>query len=302
MIHQLNIEGKDKVEVAIERIQSFEKIFKNDEGYYLAFSGGKDSVVVKKLMDMAGVRYDAHYQITTVDPPELVRFIKREYPDVSLDRNYWKKDGILVKKGDPITMWNLIPERKMPPTRVVRYCCKQLKENGGDGRLTVTGVRWAESANRKANQGMVVVQGGVKENCEMVGSGNFRQTSKGGVILTNDNEASRLMIEQCYQRRKTVLNPIIDWEDSDVWEFIHEYSVPYCGLYDQGFKRLGCIGCPMSGGKTQNKAFERYPKYRRAYLKAFERLLKVREMCGLNNDWKTSEEVMAWWTKGEAEE
>lgn len=302
MIHQLNIEGKDKVDVAVERIQSFEKIFKNDEGYYLAFSGGKDSVVVKKLMDMAEVRYDAHYQITTVDPPELVRFIKREYPDVSLDRNYWKKDGVLVKKGDPITMWNLIPERKMPPTRLVRYCCKELKESGGDGRLTVTGVRWAESVNRRANQGLVTVVGKFKENKQMVESGSFRQSNKGGVVLTNDNEDSRLMIEQCYQRRKTVLNPIIDWDDDDVWEFIREYNVPYCGLYDQGFKRLGCIGCPMGGGKTQNKEFERYPKYRQAYLKAFERMLEVRETRGLNNEWEAPEEVMTWWTKGEVKE
>ena len=66
------------------------------------------------------------------------------------------------------------------------------------------------------------------------------------MVLVNDNEEARLMLEQCFTRRKTVLNPIIDWDDSDVWEFIHEYKVPYCELYDQGYKRLGCIGCPMS--------------------------------------------------------
>lgn len=291
MIYQLNIEGKDKVEIAIERIQNFEKIFKNDEGYYLAFSGGKDSVVVKKLMDMAEVRYDAHYQITTVDPPELVRFIKREYPDVSLDRNYWKKDGVLVKKGDPITMWNLIPERKMPPTRLVRYCCKELKESGGDGRLTVTGVRWAESVNRRANQGLVTVVGKFKENKQMVESGSFRQSNKGGVVLTNDNEDSRLMIEQCYQRRKTVLNPIIDWDDDDVWEFIREYNVPYCELYDKGYKRLGCIGCPMNGNAAAE--LERYPKYKAAYIRAFEKMLNNGHEY---KTWRTADEVYKWWT------
>lgn len=141
MIHQLNIEGKDKVEVAIERIQDFATLFKSeaDQGYYLAFSGGKDSVVVKRLLDMAGVKYDAHYQITSVDPPELVRFIKKMHPDVSMDRMHWEKDGRFHKAGDPITMWNLIPEKLMPPTMLVRYCCEVLKESGGDGRLTVTG-------------------------------------------------------------------------------------------------------------------------------------------------------------------
>lgn len=78
MIDQLNMSGKTKVETAIERIKTFEP----PEGYFLAFSGGKDSVVIKALADMAGVKYDAHYNITSVDPPELVRFVKT-FDDVS---------------------------------------------------------------------------------------------------------------------------------------------------------------------------------------------------------------------------
>ena len=159
MIHQLNLDGKDKVEVAIARIQDFATLFKSEanKGYFLAFSGGKDSVVCKKLLDMAGVKYDAHYQVTTVDPPELVRFIKTEYPDVKMEHSYWKEDGRFHKAGDPITMWNLIPEKLMPPTRLVRYCCEELKESNGAGRVTVTGVRAAESGNRRKNQGVITV-------------------------------------------------------------------------------------------------------------------------------------------------
>ena len=147
-IHQLNIYGMDMVEVAIKRLQTFEP----EEGYFLAFSGGKDSVVVKALADMAKVKYDAHYAITSVDPPELVQFVKT-FPDVIRERQYWKKDGLYHKKGDPITMWNLIPEKKMPPTRIARYCCAYLKESQGEGRFVVTGVRKAESARRAKNRG-----------------------------------------------------------------------------------------------------------------------------------------------------
>lgn len=296
MIHQLNLDGKDKVEVAIERIQDFATLFKSeaDNGYFLAFSGGKDSVVCKKLLDMAGVKYDAHYQVTTVDPPELVRFIKTEYPDVQMEHSYWKEDGRFHKAGDPITMWNLIPEKLMPPTRLVRYCCADLKESSGDGRLTVTGVRWAESANRKNNQGLVTIMSGTKkERKDMVDSGNFQQTDRGGVVLVNDNDEARNTIEQCYIRHKTVLNPIIDWDDEDVWEFIHEYNVPYCKLYDKGYKRLGCIGCPMS--TNQARELEAYPKYRQAYIRAFERMLLLRKEKGLETQWRNGEEVINWW-------
>ena len=100
MIHQMNIYGKDKVETAIERLRTFEP----PEGYHLAFSGGKDSVVVKALADMAGVKYDAHYNVTSVDPPELVQFVKT-FSDVSRDIPH-------DKDGNPVTMWNLIPKKR----------------------------------------------------------------------------------------------------------------------------------------------------------------------------------------------
>lgn len=141
MLGQLNMYGMDKVELAIERLKAYEP----EEGYFLAFSGGKDSVVVKALCDMAGVKYDAHYHITTVDPPELVQFVKT-FDDVEME-------AAVDRDGKRITMWNLIPKHKTPPTRLIRYCCEHLKESGGEGRVTVTGVRWAESPRRRKNQG-----------------------------------------------------------------------------------------------------------------------------------------------------
>ena len=113
-------------------------------------------------------------------------------------------------------------------------------------------------------------------------------------MLNNDNEDSRKMVEQCYKLSKTVVNPIIDWTDEDVWEFIRENNIPYCELYDKGYKRLGCIGCPMSS--RQGKELETYPKYKRAYIRAFQRMLE-----GYNEDrvtdWKTGEDVYNWWVR-----
>ena len=72
----------DKVAIAIQRIKSFEP----KEGYYVAFSGGKDSCVVLDLVKRAGVKFDAHYNLTTVDPPELVRFVKDKHPEVEINK------------------------------------------------------------------------------------------------------------------------------------------------------------------------------------------------------------------------
>lgn len=295
MIHQLNIYGKDMVEEAIEKIQGFSQIFKDDNGYFIAFSGGKDSVVIKALADMAGVKYEAHYRLTSVDPPELVRFIKEQYPDVIIDKPRYKKDGVFVKAEQQITMWNLIPEKRMPPTRIARYCCQYLKESAGDGRITMTGVRWAESVNRKKNQGLVTVYGKnkqIKQTADDIGA-TYKETMRGGIVLTEDNEESRELVEFCYKRQKTVLNPIIEWSDADVWEFIHEYNVPYCKLYDEGYKRLGCVGCPMNTHAAE--ALEKYPKYKQAYLKAFEKMLDGNRSAGIEMTWNTPQQVMQWW-------
>lgn len=295
MIHQLNIYGKDMVEEAIEKIQGFSQIFKDDNGYFIAFSGGKDSVVIKALADMAGVKYEAHYRLTSVDPPELVRFIKEQYPDVIIDKPRYKKDGVFVKAEQQITMWNLIPEKRMPPTRIARYCCQYLKESVGDGRITMTGVRWAESVNRKKNQGLVTVYGKnkqIKQTADDIGA-TYKETMRGGIVLTEDNEESRELVEFCYKRQKTVLNPIIEWSDADVWEFIHEYNVPYCKLYDEGYKRLGCVGCPMNTHAAE--ALEKYPKYKQAYLKAFEKMLDGNRSAGIEMTWNTPQQVMQWW-------
>lgn len=124
---------EDKVQKAIDRLRAFEP----PEGYYLAFSGGKDSQTIYHLAKMAGVKFDAHYSVTSIDPPELMRFIKREYPDVDWEYHYWNdgKPEHYLPDGRPRikTMWNLIADHTIPPTRQARYCCADLKEVGGVG-------------------------------------------------------------------------------------------------------------------------------------------------------------------------
>ena len=231
----------DRVQVALDRLRQFEP----KEGYYLAFSGGKDSVTILRLAQMAGVKFDAHYNVTTVDPPELVKFIKQEHPTIERHR-------------PERTMFQLILSREyfMPPMRQMRWCCAELKERGGEGRLVLTGIRWAESVRRQ----------------------------------------ERGMVERCVPLRKRMLHPIIDWSDADVWEFIRQENVPYCRLYDEGFERLGCILCPMEKNPTHiRQQMDRWPQFVKAYIKTFDRLVQLRRDAGMRCTWESGQEMFDWW-------
>lgn len=288
---------RTKLDIAIQRLQSFEP----PDGYFLAFSGGKDSQCIYHLAQMAGVRFEAHYHVTSVDPPELFYFIREHYPDVIIDIPH-------DEDGKRISMWSLIPQHEMPPTRIVRYCCEELKETNGDGRMVVTGVRWAESARRKANQGMMVITGKPKttqKKADDLGV-DYKVSKAGALVMNEDNGENRRLAEYCYRTQKMLLNPIVDWTDDEVWEFLNDIAkVPHCRLYDEGFTRIGCIGCPLAGAKGQRREFERYPKFRALYVRAFDRMVKKRKMDGLPVTWQNGEDVMRWWlreTQNEARE
>ena len=227
----MNTELREKERIAMERLKAFEA----EDGYFLAYSGGKDSDCIKILAQLAGVKFETVHNLTTVDAPETVRYIKSQ-PDVRISRSY-------DRDGKPVTMWNLIVRKGTPPLRTSRYCCSELKEPGGTGKTVVTGVRWAESTRRKQTADVVKFIGkpkGTQKIAEELGA-DYRTTRQGGIVLNDDNDINRRMVEHCYRTRKTMVNPIADWTDEDVWEFLNHYGCKSNPLYECGFKRIGCI-------------------------------------------------------------
>ena len=91
-----------------------------------------------------------------------------------------------------------------------------------------------------------------------------------------------------------MVNPIVDWTDSDVWEFLNHYGCKSNPLYQCGAKRIGCIGCPMQTSKRMIQEFDLYPKYKSLYIRTFEKMLKAHPER--NYTWKSGIEVFDWWT------
>lgn len=207
--------------------------------------------------------------------------------------------------GKPVSMWSLIAKHTLPPTRKVRYCCEELKECNGVGRVTVTGVRWAESPSRKERHGVVDFTTKPKTTQKIADASgvDYRVNKQGSVILNDDNDEERRMVEQCYRTRKTLVNPIVDWEDDDVWGYIRDRHLPYCSLYDEGFTRLGCIGCPLAGSKQMKADFARWPKYQELYIRAFDRMAEnhPNQIKILLDEYKPDEKEVALLSERERE-
>lgn len=270
----------DKEQMAIARLQDAARLSLHRYGkpLLITYSGGKDSQVLVALAERSGIDFEVVNSHTTADAPETVYFIREQFR---------KMEGRGINcaiekpryKGKPTSMWSLIPQKMMPPTRLVRYCCAVLKENTGRDRFIATGVRWAESTRRKNSRGVMELM--------------HKDPTK-RIILMGDNDEKRQLFETCNLKSKMTVNPIVDWSDDDVWDYTHSEHLPVNPLYCEGHKRVGCIGCPMAGGGRQHE-FMRWPKYEELYVAAFERMLEARRAKGKPCDWQTGRDVFRWW-------
>jgi len=273
-------EKMDKEQKAIERIKMASEMSLHHYGKPLVctYSGGKDSDVMLELFKRSGIPFEVHNSHTTADAPQTVRHIKKKFAEL-------EQQGIscTIEKptyqGKLTSMWELIPKKLIPPTRRVRYCCSVLKETGCANRYVATGVRWDESASRKRWN-------------EFSAPNQKEHFSK--IVLMNDNDSRRRMSELCMQQNKMVVNPIIDWTHSDIWQYIKSECIEVCDLYKCGYDRVGCIGCPLAG-KKRYREFADFPEYRKLYIHAFDRMLEERKSRGKECKWKTGEEEFLWW-------
>lgn len=270
----------DKERKAIERLRLAAQM---SETYYeqpliITTSGGKDSDVCLHLAQDAGINYEVQHNHTTADAPETVRHVRETFRRVE-EKGIKCTVNWPTYRGQPVTMWQLIPQKLMPPTRLVRYCCNVLKEQGGKNRMICTGVRWAESTARK--------------NSRAAFERSHRDREKR--MLLSDNDDKRQLFENCQLKAKRVVNPIIDWTDADVWGYIDAEHIQMNPLYCEGQHRVGCIGCPIARRKSREMEFARWHTYKGAHIRAFDRMIQERKARGLVTEWQTGTDVFNWW-------
>ncbi len=268
------------------------------------YSGGKDSDVLLELFLRSGVPFEVHNSHTTADAPETVYHIRKKFKEL-------EERGIKCTIQRPeLSMWQLIPKKKMPPTRTRRYCCAYLKETACTERMIATGVRWDESNARKERGGMEIITRKKEDKIVLQASDfiegqqeEYKQMNlfeeNQEVMLMNDNNKKRLFFERCQVKAKSVCNPIVNWTTRELWKYIEAEKIEVNKLYYCGFDRVGCIGCPMADKKRYFE-FSVFPKYREMYIRAFKRMLEIlRTGKGKPPRWKNEMEVFDWWMENQ---
>lgn len=105
------------------------------------------------------------------------------------------------------------------PNRWMRWCCDAKHKKTPGFDIAVIGVRALESASRKARWR------------------SFGRKQDGSFYVC----------------------PIFDWSEADVWEYLNGNGLTHCCLYDEGYRRIGCVCCPLSP-RTMRRDAKRWPK------------------------------------------
>ena len=240
---QITLNNQTLDEEAIQLIQAIVE----DNTAFVGLSGGKDSTVVEDLVKRSTVKAEYHYHRTGLDAPETIKFIRETYPNCVFDipdRTFWQG-----------AMSNGFPLRRQ------RWCCAELKECFGRGRIIVDGVRCGESNQRKA----------------------------------------RKCFEPAINDPATFfLHPIFKWSTSDVWQYIDERHLPHNPLYYSNGKRvpsrrIGCILCPFTTQQECHRQMVLFPGFVKLYRYYAEQYIRVRIDRGTPLTQKTGDEYFEWW-------
>lgn len=234
-------------------------------GFWLGFSGGKDSQALYHVAELAGVKFKAHFSPTTVDPPQVIRFIRHQYPDVEFEK---------VK----MSIYDVALKKHILPTQNMRWCCEEFKEMGGASTVTLTGIRHTESSKRAKRQEVETSNKKFRGSLDDFYDFQAKELKRKYKNINFDQwSIDQEQTLTCVGGKdKIIVSPIIDWTAGNVWEFLNKVvKVPHCELYDAPYRqhRIGCILCPMETTKQKYRDCQLFPYVKQKWLKTIDLLI-----------------------------
>lgn len=313
-----------KIIMTKERIRQWYEHW--DGMVYVSFSGGKDSTVLKHIVDSIYNDVPAVFVNTGLEYPEIQKFVRDVKAgkwdcfntDVEIIRPQMRFDEVIKKYGYPV-----ISKRV---ANTLYYAKKNIR-------------RGTETVRTKLLRGEVTTNYGLKSffNCEKWGylvdapidiSSECCRITKKNPLKKFEKQTKRMpmtaqMAEESVQRRlqwiqhgcnafdkkEPISNPLSFWTEQDILRYIKEYNVPYCPVYGEivytdadGFecgqtltgdgklKTTGCnrTGCIFCGfGCHMEKEPNRFQRLKQTHPKQYEYCINGGEM--VNGKWQPNE-------------
>lgn len=240
-------------------------------GYVVGYSGGKDSDALVRLFQIAGVHFTVFHNHTTLDAPETVYYVRKRFKEL-------EEQGVHCVINIPkTTFWKLCIRFTTLPLRRIRFCCGQLKEYDPPeftGCAHAFGVRKAESIKRAAK----------RDSIELNHNKDYSDMQR--FSFDNVEEAKEIMTtgDKCMRTFKNTVNPMAYWNDDYLAAFIEDEVSELNPLYCEGFKRVGCVGCPMAKIEQRKREFARWPKFKDKYIQVAQTIVDIRKEQGKITD------------------
>lgn len=209
--------NQDRYNVITDEAISFVQGYKDRyslQDMFVSFSGGKDSTVTSDIVRRAFSSNKVYHIFgdTTLEFPLTEEYRKR----------FAREHRLLLAKNYEKNFEDLC-EQIGPPSRVMRWCCTVFKT----GAITQT---ITSAFKNKTN---ILSFQGIRHN-ESSSRSKYDKESKSPKIT-----------------KQTVVAPIIEWTDFDVWLYILTTGIDFNESYRLGYSRVGCWCCPNNGAWSE---------------------------------------------------
>jgi 3'-phosphoadenosine 5'-phosphosulfate sulfotransferase (PAPS reductase)/FAD synthetase len=280
-----------------------------DGQVYVGFSGGKDSTVLKHIVDSMYDDVPALFVNTGLEYPEIQQFVRQikngEFDcfnsDVEIVRPEMRFDEVIKKYGYPVISKDISScvhwARRGSPTRLARIKGTHTKKDGSPSMFNCN--KWEfmlDAPFEVDNQCCRIMKKNPSKKFE-------KETGRKPLLGLLANESLKRkdawMKTGCnaFDLKHPQSQPMAFWTEEDILEYIRQYNVPYCPVYgdiistDEGLKTSGCsrTGCIFCGfGCHLEKGENRFQKLKKTHPRQYEYCINGGEMA--DGKWQPSKE------------
>lgn len=208
---------------------------------YVSFSGGKDSTVLKHIVDSMYSDVPAVFVNTGLEYPEIQHFVREtkaeKYgcfnPDVEIIRPEMRFDEVIKKYGYPVVSKRVAgyveTAKRNPDSKRAKWI------RGEEWTKFVTGGKWAFLIDApfmvSAKCCAVMKHKPINQYGKLTG----RKAIIGTMATESPNREQAWLVNGCnaFEAKTPTSQPLSFWTEQDILHYIKKFNVPYCPAYGE---------------------------------------------------------------------